>query len=268
MKRIRQYFPADPLRQLNRYSAEAAYYTVRSAIPLAAMAVAAAGRLLPLELWTSTLPEAVGDALRHAVERLTRGPSYAVFLSLSALVTLWSAAAGMRALCRACLRLMGEPEPSYANAVLRGFLGAILFSAAFAPILIVFYRFGRVSGSIVALPASLVFCACLTKIFSPRAPICWPRAALTAIGWWSVTALYAWYLATAPQASRLYGSIGALLLFMVYVRACLWLYLFPFVLIRPAPTRPPSARVACPHPKRTAASERSRRTDPRRPSPF
>ena len=70
---------------------------------------------------------------------------------------------------------------------------------------------------------------------------------------------------TLIGSALLGGSIGALLLFMVYVRACLWLYLFPFVLIRPAPTRPPSARAAYPHPKRTAASERFLRTDPRRP---
>lgn len=235
--------------ELNRYSAEAAFYALRSAVPLLALSAAVAGRFLPLALWladtplTALLPAEVWEAIGRTAERLFSGPSFAAFLSLGAALTLWGATSGMRALCRAVSELIVEREISYTIAVLRGAAAVLLFPLFLGIGLISYQIGGKTAVFLLALPILALFCVCLTAIFIHRTPKGrgWLRAAVTALGWAILTLGFGTYLATVPAASHLYGSLGAILLFPPYIRACLWVYLLPFTLLPPAPLRPLSA---------------------------
>ena len=263
------------LREINRASAEASFYMLRSILPLLAITLAVAGRLLNSPLPSEDLmPE--GPALsalpEAAAEYLTKASTFAAFLSVSTIVTLWSAAVGMRALCRAACRLAGGKEPTYTTAVFRGILGTLLFSATFALILVIFQASRPLIGFLATFFILLIFHICLSRIFLGRTPAPSPRrnALLSTTAWLGFTALFRLYLASAPRLYRLYGVIGALLLFTVYLRACLWIYLFPFVLRSPprqAPRVPPKAPDACSRPCRKGADGTCPSKGPQRPSP-
>ena len=234
--------------ELNRYSAEVAFYALRSAVPLLALSAAVAGRFLPLALWLSDtslaklLPKGVWAAIGRTAERLFSGPSFAAFLSIGAVLTLWGATAGMRALCRAVSELITE-DTSYTIAVLRGAAAVLLFPLFLGIGLIGYQIGGKTAVFLLALPILVLFCVCLTAVLTHRTPKRreWLRAAATAAGWAILTLGFGTYLATVPAASHLYGSLGAILLFPPYIRACLWVYLLPFTLLPPAPLRPLSA---------------------------
>ena len=252
------------LSELNRYSAEAAFYMIRSVIPLLALALVTVGRSFPLEQWPkgsdllALLPEEVWAAVGGAAARFFRGPSFAAFLSIGAALTLWSAATGMRALCRATVRLTGGGDLSYTVAVFRGLAGAALFSLTLGILLVLAQILDGIAAFLLSFLLLLLFCICLTRIFlrdGEKKRRLWMQAGFTAGAWEFFSLLFGTYLRTAPRASYLYGGVGAILLFMIYLRACLWIYLLPFTLSFLPPRQKRRSKVpdACPHPSRKEA---------------
>lgn len=262
------------LSEVNRASAEAAFYMIRSAIPLLALSLAIAGRFLPIEEWlsdrtlTALLPAELWRAVGEAAARFFEGPAFAAFLSAGAVLTLWSAATGMRALCRAAVRLAKGRELSYVTAAGRGLGAALLFSALLGAALLGLRAARGFLRYVLFLPMLTLFCVGLTAVFLHAwrlDELFWRRALLTAGAWEVLTLLFGLYLRTVPGASYVYGGIGAILLFMLYVRASLWVYLIPFTLLGPpAPPWPPEAPSACPRPGHRGAGGTGRSKGRRR----
>ena len=97
-------------------------------------------------------------------------------------------------------------------------------------------KFSAKSGGVLLLfPTLLLFCICLIRIFLKN-PISWRillgRAALAAVAWEIFSLGFRIYLSLVPRTSYLYGGIGAVLLFLIYLRACLWIFLVTFPLLR------------------------------------
>ena len=249
------------IAEINRSSAEAAYYMIGSTIPLLALSLAIAGRLLPIEKWiaelplAAVLPASVWDAVRKVADRLIGGSAFPALLSVGALLTLWSAASGMRALCRTTVRLSGGTEISYATAVFRGSIAALLVPPMLGISLLWFYILVKIGGFLLLFPTLLLFCICLTQIFlrqsTPRRLLV-VRASFVAGAWELLSLVFRIYLVFVPRTSYIYGGIGAVLLFLLYLRACLWIFLVSFTLLQ-APSTPPQALGAFPRLSRKGA---------------
>ena len=229
------------LSEVNRSSAEAAFYMIGSTVPLLALSLVIGGRFFPLEKWlselpfTALLPDALWDGIARIAYRLRGGSSFAAILSLGAVLTLWSAASGMRALCRATVRLSCGTEIAYTIAVFRGLAAALLVPVMLGIALGWFKILGKIGGFLLLFPTLLIFCICLIRIFLKK-PIPWRillgRAALAAVAWEIFSLGFRIYLSLVPRTSYLYGGIGAVLLFLIYLRACLWIFLVTFPLLR------------------------------------
>lgn len=214
------------------YSAEAAFYTVGSIVPLLALALGVAGILFPSAILGALgeaeafLPRELWESIRRIAARTFTRRSLLTLISVGAAVTLWSAARGMRVLFRATERLSGIADSSYANAVFKGgfatlvlilFLGGLLFLRRFR---------GKIPFFLASALILWVLCVCLYRIFLPgTAKRLLVRSLLCVTGWEGLSLAFSLYLKWAPEASHLYGSLGAVFFGMIVIRAYLWLFL-------------------------------------------
>ena len=161
----------------------------------------------------------------------------------------------MRALCRTTVRLSGGTEISYATAVFRGSIAALLVPPMLGISLLWFKILGKIGGFLLLFPTLLLFCICLTRIFlrqsTPRRLLV-VRASFVAGAWELLSLVFRIYLVFVPRTSYIYGGIGAVLLFLLYLRACLWIFLVSFTLLQ-APSMPPQALGAFPRLSRKGA---------------
>lgn len=194
-----------------------------------------------LDLLAGVLPPGAAQLLGEQMTRMasanhTLGPALAVNLAFS----LWSANAGVAALFDALNVVFKEEEKRsllrfYAMTFVFTLFAVFFLALAFGLIVVlpVALKFIGWEGSGKSLLAAIRWPALFIGIlfvlmmfyrYGPsRRPAKWrwisPGAALAATAWLCVSIVFSWYVASFDSYSRMYGSLGAVIGFMMW----LWL---------------------------------------------
>lgn len=194
-----------------------------------------------LNLLAGVLPPGAADLLAEQMTRMatashTLGPALAANLAFS----LWSANAGVAALFDALNVVFKEEEKRswlqfYAMTFVFTLFAVFFLALAFGLIVVlpVALKFIGWEGSGTAALAAIrwpglfvgiLFVLTMFYRYGPsRRPAKWrwvsPGAVLAATAWLSVSIAFSWYVASFDSYSRMYGSLGAVIGFMMW----LWL---------------------------------------------
>jgi membrane protein len=237
----------------SQQAAAIAFRVLFSLVPLVALVVAVVDLVIP-ESRREEVVEWVVDlmsgstGLEGSVRRaLSQGPTAASVAGLIALVGLIWAASGMMAAIRRAFRTIWESAPgdSFVRgkavdiAVVLGTGLAVIVGFGLSLVVDAVYEVGSDIGSAVGMEGAggwlgaaatsaatlgLIFAcfAALYRVVPPTAPrweALWPGAAVGAIGFQVATTVYAAYLANFGSLSVVYGSLGAVLGFLLVVWA-------------------------------------------------
>lgn len=195
-----------------------------------------------LDSASGLLPAGALDIIREQMARIASGASSTLGLAFigGLLVSLWSANAGIKSLFDALNIVYGEEEQ-------RGFFRLNLISFTFTVLAIVFMLMAI--AVIVALPialdfiglgnateiilrvgrwpvllAGVVFALAVLYRYGPSRSVAQWRwltwgSGFAALGWIIVSILFSWYAANYGSYNKTYGSLGAVIGFMIW----LWL---------------------------------------------
>lgn len=240
------------LRNVSRHrvlanAAGVAFYAILAVFPALAALVAIYGLFADpqaignhLALVAGVFPEGAIDVMKDQLARVasqgsrTLGFAFAVGL----LVSLWSANAGIKALFDALNVVYGQQEKRsfvWLNVVSLIFtLGAIglvllaLCAVAVVPLVLAFVGLSEVADVLLRIarwPALLIVTAfglALLYRYGPSRgeahirPLTW-GSGFAALGWLAVSILFSWYAANFGHYNQTYGSLGAIIGFMVWI---------------------------------------------------
>ena len=223
------------------YAVLAIFPALGASVTLYALFADASQAAAHLDLLAGVLPSGATELLGEQMTRMaaaagTLGSALVVNLALS----VWSANAGVAALCDALNVVFKEEEKrSYARfyaLTLLFTLFAVVFLAlalgliVILPIALKYLGWGGVGEQALALarwPA--LYCAALGVLmlfycYGPsRTPTRWrwvsPGGAFAAALWLGASIAFSWYVTNFDSYSRMYGSLGAIIAFMIW----LWL---------------------------------------------
>ena len=232
------------------YAAQASFFTIISAVPFLSLLLAAFSLVLPDIAFrflsdTSLSPELL-SILGPILEDLQSAPRISL-LSFSAIFTLWSASKGTSAL-RAGLEIIyrADAPEGFLSQRLRSlgntlaFIALILCSVVlllFGDFLDNLIPFFSISGFLLywRTPFLVLFmCVVFTAMYTATASRIprlrglhrqalphVPGAVFAAMGWVVFSKGYALYIRYFPNASAVYGSLGALCLIMLWLYFCM-----------------------------------------------
>lgn len=192
-----------------------------------------------LQQWQGVLPAAAVDIIAGQIERIAAGTGRSLGLAFAAslAVALWSANAGMKALFDALNVVYGEEEK-------RGFLKLNAVSLLFTCGALVLMLLAMSAVVLVpvllsvvpALPGELVIrwgrwpllflvisggLALIYRYAPSRERPRWQwlsvGSGFAAIGWLAGSMLFSWYAANMADYNETYGSLGAIIAFMVWI---------------------------------------------------
>lgn len=211
--------------------------------------------------------EVLGGQLTRlaAVDHRSLGFAFAVSL----LVSLWSSNAGTKALLEGLNVAYESPERrgfvrlNLASLALTlgaiAFVGAAVAATAGAPAVLARLGVGRIAILAVARwPVFLVVASGLFSLlyrFGPsreRARWRWvtPGGVVAALGWMAMSSVFTWYVANFGHFDRTYGSLGAIVGFLIWIWLSVMVVLFGAELNaeieRRALARPPAAQSTAP----------------------
>ncbi len=198
---------------------------------------------------SGVLPGGALDVMRDQMTRVASQGQGALGLTfiISLLTSLWSANAGMKAFFDALNVIYGETEK-------RGIPTLNALSLVFTSVAIVFLLLAL--GAIIVLPAALQFAGIETTLHSFLPLLRWPAlfivvslalaglyrygpsrarakwhwiswgSAVAALVWLGVSFLFSWYTAHFSSYNATYGSLGAVIGFMVWI----WLSVVVFLM--------------------------------------
>ena len=236
-------------------AAETSFFLVTSAVPFLSLIMALAGFLLkdnPAQLnLPSVLPAGIGSVLRLLAEEISDPPGVPL-LSLNAVTTLWAASRGISSIRGGLDRIYrSEPGPH----ALPSRVAAIPTTLGVAAIiagssLLLFFGntvASRMEGAAetaakwLSVPVPLVL---LTAVFTLLYAACGrkspsfrrdsrrirvlphlPGAFFAAAGWLVFSLLYSYYIGHFPNASAVYGGLGAICLVMLWLYFCAVIFL-------------------------------------------
>ena len=243
------------------YAAQSSYFSVISIIPLCMLILSLARLLFPESVDSAfatletELPGRFSALLAVVYEELA-GRGRAEIASLSAISMFWLSSRGVAALTRGVAEVYGTRERTTflsetAHSIVYTLL--MIISVILTLIVLVFgvfirdravARFPRTAGifDIVIRLRSIVFFVALALVFTAifaqvsragrkkgadqsaiptgfRAQL--PGAAVAALGWMLYSFFYSLYIEYFPSASYIYGSLAAVILFMLWLYFCM-----------------------------------------------
>ena len=240
----------------NVYASHASFYVLVSAIPLMMLTLMVVARLFPggtdgfLAMVGEHLPAQIADYMPQDFVNNALSANFPL-ISITVLAMLWSASKGIRAVGEGLASVYGSYEET--NAI-KNYIASVLYTVIFllavlvALVLLVFgdtivnaFRFFKskyLDLSIVIarcgklfsfLLFALVFAAMYKAMGGKRIPFKkhLPGAAVASAGWMLYSGLMSLYLSWFnPEKYLLYGSLGALLLLLLWVHSCMSILLF------------------------------------------
>ncbi len=223
------------------YAVLAIFPALGASVTLYALVADASRVAAHLDLLAGVLPPGAAELLGEQMTRMaaaanTLGWALVVNLALS----LWSANAGVAALCDALNVVFKEEEKrSYARfyaLTLLFTLFAVIFLAlalgliVVLPVALRYLGWGGIGERLLALarwPALYVGVLGVLMVFyrygpsraAPQGRWVSPGGLLAAAAWLAASIAFSWYVASFDSYSRMYGSLGAVIAFMIW----LWL---------------------------------------------
>jgi len=223
------------------------FYSILALFPAIAALVAVYGLFADpatiaghLDQLSGFAPEGATDVLRDQLNRLAAqgGSTLGVAFIVGLLVSLWSANAGVKSLFDGLNIVHGEDEK-------RGFIKLNMVSLAFTlatilfallslaaivvvPLIINFFGLAEASNLIMRIarwPILLVLVAFALAVLYRYGPdrakaqwrwITW-GSAFAAVVWLAASILFSWYAANFGSYNKTYGSLGAIVGFMVWI---------------------------------------------------
>lgn len=251
---VADFFGGMSRRKISTYSAAGTYYLFVSLVPMI-MLCCAILQYTPLteETVMDVVSEYVPDSLYQVVERIVAGvySGGRVALTVSIVLTLWSASASMRALMQGMDAVYdAERRENYFIFILRACLYMLIFLAMLLLSLFVMVYGGRILQLVRSyLPVSpwldhlfqllrylrfLVAMAILTVIFSMlyrwmpavhmRYRHQWPGAVFSAVTWVAFSSVFSFYVSFSDKFGA-YGFLGTILVAMMWMYFCIYFLL-------------------------------------------
>lgn len=232
------------------YAAQSAYYLMLSAIPFIMILLSVAQFFIPIEKAEIHIPTMLSPELRSffdgVMSEIFEKPGFSL-ISASAAAILWSASRGFSAIERGVKKVYGIREKKFFVAdVLRSFLYTIIFTATVAlflgilvfgkAVLVVAKKYIPHLGINTAflkyavfLAASVLFFTVLYAGFSGkkmRIANHLPGAVFTGGGWILFSYIFSIYINNFSNYSRIYGSLTAIVLMMLWIYFCMIILLY------------------------------------------
>ena len=241
--------------QVSLYSAQAAYFTIFSAIPLCMLLLAALDLFVPqlsVKI-TSTLvkyyPESGAFITVETVRKFLDASSATV--PASVVVIFWSASRGIRAIGEGISGIYGSSfgKKNLPKRYAYSFLYTLIFIAT-TLLTLMLLVFGRYIGGFLAkifpkiadlldallgwrfliAAAVLVFFFVLFYKLLGRAGMAWrshlPGALFAGIGWLAYSFLFSLYLRYFSNWQSIYGSLSVLMILMLWMYSCMYILMF------------------------------------------
>ena len=226
-----------------------AYYALLAVFPAVAMTVSLYGLFADtstvsrhLVLLSDILPPGSADLLAQQMTRIAGQSANTLGIAFltSLLISLWSANAGMSALFDALNVVYKEKEKRplwrfYATTLLFTLVAVVFLAVAIAAIVVVpvvlnLFGWGGYSERLLALlrwpGLFFVIAVGLTIVYRygpSRRPAKWrwitSGSAIAASAWIAASMLFSWYVSNFDSYNRMYGSLGAVVGFQIW----LWL---------------------------------------------
>ncbi len=236
---------------LGLYAAQASFFLIISFVPLLMLFLTLVQFILPvdeaslIEALEFYLPEGIQSFVTGIVQELFSKQTMSI-ISVSTLVLLWAASRGVHSVILGLRHIFRVPKAIYYKERLRSLLYtvALLLTILFELVVLVFgntlwsllenaFPLLHAAGPLVTLTkyvlsallitlfALLLYCATAEKpLTSFRVQL--PGAIFTAAGWILFSTGFSLYITNFANYSYIYGSLTALILFMLWIYTCMW----------------------------------------------
>ncbi len=257
VKRMADVFDED---RVAVYAGEAAFFVLISTVPCIMLFILVLGAVYPVDADTvmlaagEVLPQKALELGGRLMEEVLNGSSSVPLVSVTTIMLLWSASKGIRAIGDGLQNIFDEDRRRrYIGNVFISFGFTLLFIVLIAVVffILVFGTplmnmltgwLGLADGALASVfsAKNLLFFPALTVLFAlayrllARSDI--PLrgqlfgAAVAAAGWQLYSFFFSLYIEYFTDYSYLYGSLAALLIFMLWLYACMNILLFGAVL--------------------------------------
>jgi len=257
VKRMADMFDRD---RVAVYAGEAAFFVLISTVPFIMLSILFLGAVYPIDAGSAlsmaedVLPEGIKNVGSRLMDEVINGSSSVPLVSVTTVLLLWPASKGIRAIGDGLQNVFDEDRRRmYIKNVFVSFAFTLLFIVLIAVAFFILV-FGTQLAKFVASRLgvqddafswllsfkSLAFFPALTFLFAlayrllARSEIPFRGqffgAAVAAAGWLLYSYFFALYIEYFTDYSYLYGSLAALMIFMLWLYACMNMLLFGAVL--------------------------------------
>ncbi len=236
------------------YSAQASFYIIISSIPFLMLMLLLAQYVLPvnetdvLGMVMPFIPEVIKPSVRAIINEIFYKASGSV-ISITAISSVWSASRGIAAIERGTRNVYHTPTRSvFILDVFASYVYTFAFIIVMILLLALFVfgnsiiRFLELKSGVLCWILSkaswskwlltftflTVFFAVIYMAFSGRKMQLkrhFPGAVFTTVGWIVFSVLFSFYIENFENYSYLYGSLAAIVLMMLWVYACMIIFL-------------------------------------------
>lgn len=232
------------------YAAQASFFMTISAIPCVMLAISILGYVIPsyiskIETVLDFIPAGLHTIVDSVLGEIESGASIPV-LSLTALAMFWAASGGIRGLNEGIRWAYGGKEVKYPiiHSWLFSFLYTLIFIILLAAIFVILVFGNIISEYIPRTMATantllglrgIIFLVVLTFIFMlayrtfSRSKLKFSKhflgAAFSAVGWLVYSWVFSLYIEHYSNYSYIYGSLTAIVLFMLWLYMCMMILL-------------------------------------------
>ena len=240
--------------KINVYASQAAFYFIVSAVPFLMFLLSTLRYIIPIDISDilealNFLPSSIAYWLSSIIEQIYTQSSVPL-LSITALTTLYAANRSTHALSIALMQIY-EPEKvnrpiknyliSFMETILMVFVLSatiilLIFSKPIIKLIISFlpeqldFAIDLISSSkiITYISIVLVFAVLYKVLSNSKRPYKdqLPGAFFASMGWILFSAIYAFYINNYANFSYTYGSLAAIVLMMLWLNACMNIFLW------------------------------------------
>ncbi len=234
------------------YAAQSAYYLVLSVIPFIMILLSVVQFFIPID--KAEIIKRIPTVLSADIQAYFKGIINEIFakpaislISASAITTLWSASRGFAAMERGVKKVYSIPKRKY---FIIDILLSFVYTVIFTVVLVLFLAiivFGKallfvidkhmpwlyinISSFryVIFFAASIAFFTILYASFtSPKIKLRYhlPGAAFTGTGWVLFSYIFSVYINNFANYSRIYGSLTAIVLMMLWLYSCMTILLY------------------------------------------
>ena len=250
-RQILRFFDKCSKDNISTYAGYAAFFTILSAFPffmllLALLKYTPITEDMLIQSLSALVPQAFQDVVRVIILDLTRADRLTTMISVTAVLSLWSASRGLIGLMDGLDVICRAKERNYFHQRIT----AVFYTFAFILLIVLMlslmvfgnqihlflsghYPFlARISGILIDTRSYLMvgimtlFFMLVYQVF-PNRPMKYlrqfPGAALAAIGWTLLSFGFSLYVDYFSNASKMYGSLTTILLLLLWLYFCMYL---------------------------------------------